>query len=360
LCVYKNEKNTLILRKYLFFFILFFEFSMSYSQDFSRESNFSFLNIPHSSRHQYLNKCAIASYDADISLAGSNPALLNNDMIGKILASSNFYFSSIYSNISYVTWNNKWDVPLMFGGNFIAYPEQRSVDIEGNALQKFTPVESSFYISTKKQFGDYHFGASAKLAYGNYYLANNVGIAFDASVLYSDDDRNIQVAFLLKNMGYQFISTGGSTAAMPFDAQIAFSKRLSKLPFRYTIMAHNLFKSDASTTVNALNTQIWAFDHYIGTDNSFISSVMSHFVFSGEFLIGTGFKAGFSYDCRRAEELTFSNYRGIPGLALGFGIYSRKYELGYSFSKLSAVSIGHQITFVLNMRDWASRKSKRR
>jgi hypothetical protein len=158
----KIKKNTLILRKYLFFFILFFEFSMSYSQDFSRESNFSFLNIPHSSRHQYLNKCAIASYDADISLAGSNPALLNNDMIGKILASSNFYFSSIYSNISYVTWNNKWDVPLMFGGNFIAYPEQRSVDIEGNALQKFTPVESSFYISTKKQFGDYHFGASAK------------------------------------------------------------------------------------------------------------------------------------------------------------------------------------------------------
>jgi hypothetical protein len=359
LYVLKSEKNTLILRKLLFFFLLIFEISKSFSQDFSRESNFSFLNIPQSSRHQYLNKCAIASYDSDVSISGSNPALLNEDMLGKILASSNFYFSSIYSNFSYVTWNNKWDVPLMFGGNFIAYPEQRSVDIEGNTLQKFTPVESSFYISTKKQIGDYHFGASAKLAYGNYYLANNVGIAFDASVLYSDDDRNIQVTFLLKNMGYQFISMGGSSAAMPFDAQIAFSKKLYKLPFRYTILAHNLFKSDASTSLNSLNTQIWAFDPYIGTENSLATSIMSHFVFSGEFIIGSGFKAGFSYDFRRAEELTFSNYRGIPGLALGFGIYSRKYEFGYSFSKLSAVSIGHQFTFVLNMRDWASRKSKR-
>lgn len=352
-------KKSINLKNLTFFFFLFINIITINSQDFSNESNFSFLNIPKSSRHQYLNKCAIASYDNDVSLVGANPALLSEDMIGKILASSNFYFSSVYSNVSYTTWNNKFDVPFHIGGNFIAYPEQRSVDIEGNVLQKFTPVESSFYIASKKQIGDYHFGATAKLAYGNYYLANNIGIAFDASVLYSDDDRNIQVSFILKNMGYQFISTGGSNAAMPFDAQIAFSKKLSQLPFRYTILAHNLFKSDAGTYLNSLNTQIWAFDPYIGTENSFISSVMSHIVFSGEFLIGSGFKAGFSYDCRRAEELTFSNYRGIPGLALGFGIYSRKYEFGYSFSKLSAVSIGHQFTFVLNMRDWASRKSKR-
>jgi hypothetical protein len=43
---------------------------------------------------------------------------------------------------------------------------------------------------------------------------------------------------------------------------------------------------------------------------------------------------------------------------MGLGIYGKKYELGYSFSKLSAAGAAHQITFIANLRDWAVRKKR--
>jgi hypothetical protein len=346
-----------VVRNFIFICILFISVINDTFCQSLFPSTFRFLDIPQSSRHQYLNKGAGGAYDYDAMIAGANPSLIHDEMRGKLLASTNFYFNSIYSNIAYFTANDKFDIPLMIGGNFIAYPEQQSTDIDGNRGIPFTPIELSLYAAGAHQIDKYRFGGQAKLIYGNYLLANNIGVAFDASCMYIDDLRNIQFALILKNMGYQFAGFGSSNNATPFDIQLIFSKRLERLPFRYTITAYNIYQWDSDNFTTDYG--IWPLDPFYERNNTTLNRILNHFVFSGEFFIGSGFKMGFSYDFKRANELQFTEfYRGIPGVAMGLGIYGKKYELGYSFSKLSAAGAAHQITFIANLRDWAVRKKR--
>ncbi|MBK7957647.1 MAG: hypothetical protein IPK03_05725 [Bacteroidetes bacterium] len=55
------------------------------------ENAYEFLNLPSSARAQYLGRAAMACNDGDISLLGTNPALLSDKMQKKINVSSNFF-----------------------------------------------------------------------------------------------------------------------------------------------------------------------------------------------------------------------------------------------------------------------------
>jgi len=55
-------------------------------------------------------------------------------------------------------------------------------------------------------------------------------------------------------------------------------------------------------------------------------------------------------------ENQFTTLRGLTGFALGIGIYSRRYDLGYSFSKFSPIGTNHTFTLTMNMREWLRRK----
>ena len=124
---------------------------------------------------------------------------------------------------------------------------------------------------------------------------------------------------------------------MGFDLQIAFSKRLEHLPFRFTITAQQLQKwyiryddPDRDVQVNFIGEvqEISGFSK--GLDNFF-----RHFIFSGEFLIGAReqFRLRFAYNHLRKQEMRLSSFRSLAGFSLGFGFNIKKikfdYGLGY-------------------------------
>lgn len=324
------------------------------AQGIDETSTFKFLNIPSSSRHNYLGKAAIATFDPDIDIALANPSLIQYNTKGRVMASSALYFTSLYGNVAYSGNNSKFDIPYVAGVNFINYGSQILTDINGTEMGKFSPYEACIYGSGSKTYKHYTFGLSAKFAYGNYYLASIAGISTDLSMLYRDVERDIYVTILLKNIGYQFVGKNTVTASTPFDIQFAFSKKLKHLPFRFTIAAQDLYTW--SSTNNDVDYGVWPLDpYYSRSELDVVGNIMSHFIFGGEFSFGNVMKIGASYDVKKSIEGRFEQFRGLNGLALGFGIYARRYNFGYSYSKITPISVNHQFTLSFNMSEWIRR-----
>lgn len=336
------------------FYASFFVSAIVRAQGIDESSSFKFLNIPSSSRHNYLGKAAIATFDPDIDIALANPSLIQYHTKGKIMASSALYFTSLYGNVAYSGNNSKFDIPYVAGVNFINYGSQILTDINGNEMGKFTPFEVSVYGAGSKTYKNYTFGLNAKFAYGSYHLASMAGVGADFSILYRDVERDIYTTLLLKNIGYQFIGKNTSTSSMPFDVQLGFSKKLKHLPFRFTVMAQDLYQW--TSTNSDVDYGVFPLDpYYSRSEMGFLGNLMSHFVFGGEFSFGSVFKIGASYDVKKSIEGRFEQLRGLNGLALGFGIYARRYNLGYSYSKITPISVNHQFTLSFNMNEWIRR-----
>lgn len=321
------------------------------------QSTFKFLNIPGSARHNYLGKAAITTPTEHIDLVLANPALLEYSSRGKLMASSSLYFQSLYGHVAYSMNNYKFDIPFVVGINFINYGKQTSYDINGNNLGTISPHEASAYIAVSKTYEHYKFGATAKLAYANYIAASMAGAGLDLSMLYRDDERQIYATLLLKNIGYQFIGHRTNTNMLPFDIQLGFSKKFQHNPLRISITAQELYHwNTATTTENNYGYGPWPQNHLYRLSNpSIVSAILSHIIVGIEANLGSGFRAGVNYDIKKGMENSFENMRGLTGLGLGFGIYTRKFDIGYSFSKFSPISVNHTFTLTLNMQEWRGR-----
>jgi hypothetical protein len=334
------------------FFIIFVH---NYSaQNIVENSTFKFLNIPGSARHNYLGKAAIASTGPYIDLALANPALLEFNSKDKLLASSSLYFTSNYGHVAYSLNNYKFDIPYVVGINFINYGKQKNIDIYGNELGTFTPTEMSAYIAASKTYEHYKFGMTMKFAYGDYFYAKIGGIAVDMSMIYRDDEREIFATLLLKNVGYQFIGVKTNSNPMPFDIQLAMSKKLKHMPLRFTFAVQELYHwNTATTTVEGFGYGNWPQNNLYQLEKPGIfSSIMSHFIFGAELNFGKTVKIGANYDVKKGMENKFENLRGLTGLGLGFGVYTRKFDLGYSLSKFGPIGANHTFTLTMNIKEW--------
>lgn len=321
-------------------------------------STFKFLNIPGSARHNYLGKAAICTPEPYMDLALANPALLEFNSKDKFLATSSLYFTSLYGHVAISRNNYKFDIPYVIGVNFINYGKQRQIDIYGNELGTFSPIEMSTYIAASKTYEHYKFGMTAKFAYANYFSATIAGVAADLSMLYRDDEREIYATLILKNVGYQFIGERTGTNPMPFDIQMAFSKKMKHMPLRFTLAVQELYHWNTATrTVEGYGYGPWTQTSLYQLENpTIISSIMSHFIFGAELNFGKVIKIGANYDVKKGMENQFENLRGLTGLGLGFGIYTRKFDLGYSMSKFGPIGANHTFSISMNMNEWLKKR----
>lgn len=345
-------KRTLI---FVFFILNSFQYC---TQNIVENSTFKFLNIGGSARHNYLGKAAIATPDPNIDLVLANPALLEFNSKDKLLASSSLYFTSNYGHLAYSKNLYKYDIPYVVGVNFINYGKQRNIDIYGNDLGSFTPTEMSTYLAASKTYEHYKFGMTMKFAFADYYYAKIGGVAADVSMLYRDEEREIFAALLIKNIGYQFMGIKTGANSLPFDIQLALSKKFKHMPLRFTFAIQELYHwNTATTTVEGFGYGNWPQTNLYKLNNPGVfSSIMSHFIFGAELNFGKAVKIGANYDVKKGMENTFDNLRGMTGLSMGFGVYTRKFDLGYSISKFGPIGTNHTFTATFNIKEWVKRK----
>lgn len=324
------------MRNKLLLFLLLISFSAE--AQVGGEEVFTFIKLPGSSRTTALGGYQIAVFDDDQNLALNNPALLNPRMHQSLSFNHNFHYAGIQNGFaSYAHHSDSLNLTFHGGFQYINYGDFVLADDRGNIEGEFKANELAFVVGAGRKINErMHLGMNLKLISSSLESYNSFGIAGDLGATYQSGDGSAIFAVALKNIGGQ-LSKYHETApseVIPFDLQFAISKRLKYLPFRFTIVAHDmhrwnlLFDSPISDEQASL----------IGEDptepsrfNEQLDNFFRHFVFSGEFLLGKNenFNLRFAYNHQVKQELSVPNARSLAGFSMGFGFRVSKFKLDY-------------------------------
>mgnify|MGYP000506710641 CR=1 FL=1 len=345
------------MKKQLLWIILITCISTSYSQ-VGGEHIYEFLNLSSSARVTGLAGHIIAVQDDDdVVLGYNNPAALNPSMHNGLSFNYNFYLADIDAGyVSYGHYLKKWDVTLSASAKFINYGEFDATNIFGQVEGTFKANETAIVLgASKRLYERLTIGANAMLISSRLAEYNSIGINSDVGFIYSDTSTQFNIALVAKNLGRQLTKYDDESEFLPFDLQIGISKRLKYLPFRWSIIYHdlqrwNILYDDPNTEESSL----FIIDGQSGDSKSdiFIDNLARHFVINGEFLFGKreNFRIRLGYNHQRKKELQVEGFRTAAGFAFGLGLRFKRFglEFGHGFYHIAGGSNHLSISTNLN------------
>jgi hypothetical protein len=298
---------------------------------------YEFLGNPQSARLSALGGSLITIQDNDVSLAASNPALLNDKTHNQITFNHNFAFADVSNG--YLGYGRKFDkwggINTHIGISYVSFGEFTAADEIGNANGTFSGGETSIALGASKRLNErIVVGANLKGIFGNLETYSSSGIGGDLGLYYSKPESDFSAAFVIKNIGTELSTYGNERGNLPLDIQLGISKKLNHLPFRFSIIAHQLQHWNVRyDDPNIIQTESIFEDEPTETSafNEGLDNFFRHFIFNGEFLLGKtqGLKMRFGYNHLRRKELTLSNFRSLAGFSLGLGIRIKGFNFDY-------------------------------
>ena len=298
---------------------------------------YEFLNLAPSARVTALGGNLITVADDDVNLAFANPALANAGMSQQLSFNHNFHVAGISNGYAAFGQHiDRWKMTFHGGMQYISYGTFDATDEIGNVTGEFKAAEYAFTLGAAQQVYDkVSVGANLKFVTSNFESYNSVGLVGDLGAYYQDTAKLFTMALVLKNIGGQLTTyTPDNRESVPYEMQVGLSKRLRYLPFRVSVIYHNLNRwnvlyDDPNQEENILfigegsdvenPAQVW-FDNF-----------SRHFIFNGEFLLGKkeNFRMRLGYNHLIRKELQVSNFRSLGGFSLGFGIKINRFRLDY-------------------------------
>ena len=204
---------------------------------------YEFLNLSTSARITGLGGNLITVKDDDIALAYANPSVLNPRMHNALSFNYNFHVAGIGNGYAgYARHIKKWDATVHGGIQYINYGTFDATDNIGNVQGTFGAAEYALTVGVGKQVHEkYSIGANVKLISSQFESYHSLGVAADVGAYYSDTTGRFGATLLFKNIGTQITTYENKNfEPLPFEIQFGVSRRLKHLPFRFSIIAHNL------------------------------------------------------------------------------------------------------------------------
>jgi hypothetical protein len=319
------------------------------------QNAYEFLNLPSSARITALGGHLPSVMDEDVTLAISNPASLNDKMHNRISFSHNFHFADIQNGyVAYGRNIKNWDINTHFGIQYMNYGDFKYADIIGNQQGTFSAKETAFIVGASKKVADrITVGANIKGVFSNLESYSSTGILMDLGLNYAKDSSSFILSFLVKNIGAELTTYAGDRFGTPLDVQIGISKRLKYLPFRLSVIAHQLHKGNIRYDDPNRQTQTDIFGNVVEEKelNNTIDNLFRHLIFSGEFLLGKNenlrLRAGYNH--LRRKELSLSTFRSLAGFSLGFGLKINVFKLDYGVGYHHTAGATNHITISTDM-----------
>ncbi|HHM20608.1 MAG TPA: type IX secretion system protein PorQ, partial [Bacteroidetes bacterium] len=248
---------------------------------------------------------------------------------------NNFYLADIrHGYASYGQYAEKWDLTWHGGIQYISYGDFDQTDIYGNITGRFNAAEYALTVGAGKTLYErLSVGANLKFITSRLESYNSTGMTADLAAMFHDTSRQINITFLLKNIGTQFSTyTGNNREPLPFEIQAGLSKRLRHLPFRFSLIYRYLNKWNITYDDPNTEEDVFFFgDVQPGPKNGAIDNFARHFSINGEFLLGKkeNFRLRFGYSHLNRKELTVRNLRSLAGFAFGFGMKIKRFRIDF-------------------------------
>jgi len=324
------------------------------------ENAYEFLNVPQSARVTALGDYLINPVDDDVALAYGNPALLNEKTHRQISFNHILHFSGInHGFFNYGHHIKKWDVNVHGGIKYISYGSFDFADETGTRSGTFKASELALIVGGSKKLNErITAGSNIKLISSRFESYNSFGVAMDLAALYYDPEKNISFTFIFKNIGAQLSTYAENRQDIAFDIQLGFSKKLSHLPFRISVIAHDLHRWNIR--FDNPNEQVDVLFGESSEPNKFtqgIENFFRHLVFNGEFLIGANenLRLRFAYNHQRKKELSVSSFRSLGGFSYGFGVKVKKFRIDYGHSKYHLAGGVHHFSISTNLNEFGKK-----
>lgn len=320
---------------------------------------YEFLDIPISARIAAMGGNLIATNDNDLALTYANPSLLNKSLDNDVT----FNFALHPSGIShgYVGFAKHYDKIGTFstGLQFMNYGKFQGTDETGASIGSFYASDYSLHLSIGRQYDEkLSYGASLKLIHSFLESYYSFGVALDLSGTYIIPDKELAIAGVVKNIGGQVKPyVKGNREPMPFEMQLGISKRLEHMPFRFSIIAHNIQTYDVRyDNPNVLNNNSLFgnlnADSTVKEKKYVGDKILRHFIFGGEFLFGENFRVRMGYNHLRRKELAIATRRAMAGFSWGIGIQLKKLRIDYGRASYHLAGASNQITFTTNLSNY--------
>lgn len=312
---------------------------------------FEFLSLPTSARTTGLAGQVLGVMDDDISLALQNPASLNPLMHNRLSVAHNFHFADIQNgSVSYGRKISKPDLTVHAAVQYIHYGNFQYADefgvLDGTT---FSAAETAFTLGASKKIADRIFlGANLKGVFGRLENYSASGMASDIGLNYITDSSRMVISFLVRNVGTELTTYHDIRTGLPLDIQIGLTKKLKYLPFRFSIIAHQLHRGNIryDDPNKAPETDLFGEEIPQNKWSAAIDNVFRHLLFNGEFLLGRNqnFRLRGGYNHLRRRELSLSSFRSLAGFSLGVGVKASIFRLDYGLAYHHLVGATNHIT----------------
>lgn len=345
----------MIQRLNFFIFFLLITILKSYTQSVGN-SSYEFLRLTNTARQAALGGNLLSVNDNDISLVLSNPALINENIDNKLLVNFVDYYSGInYGITSYAKNFDKFGT-FVASLQYINYGKFTEADETGVILGEFTSAEYAFTVGWAKKLSEkFTLGANLKGIHSSLYTYNSSGIATDLALNYYNSDRNISSTILFKNIGRQITTYTTNFEPLPFEIQIAASKRLEHVPLRFHLLLHNLQKYDISyadlntgDNIDPLTGEIIEPSKISQISNN----LMHHVIIGAEINPTRNVFFRFGYNYHRRKEMTVPTRLSTVGFSWGVGIKISKFNINYSRSMHHLAGSPNNISITTRLTDF--------
>jgi hypothetical protein len=354
---------------YLLISLLFSTFALN--AQISSLHTFEFLNLPASARVASLGGTHLAVKDNDVNLAYQNPSVLNSSMHNQLAFNIASYLADV--NYGYVAYARDYAKYGTFdaGIHYINYGEFQSANVNSDITGTFRAAEYNFNLGWGKPLNNlsglgfssrfdslFSIGVNLKTIYSHLEQYSAVGIAADIATTFHHKPSEFTAVLLIKNYGTQLKSyREGHKEPLPFEIQMAFSKKFAKAPLRFSVTARHLEVYDLSyfdstkVLIDPITNQKTL------PINSTFENVMRHLIFGAELLLTKNFniRAGFNY--QRRSELEVSTRTSVIGFSGGFGLRISKFHISYGIASYHLAGTSNTFSITTNLSEFWIKKN---
>lgn len=319
---------------------------------------FNYLQLPPSARVSALGGSLIPVQDDDVNQVVLNPGSLSPKMHNQLSFSNAFYFAGInFGYVGFAHHSDRWNTTLGGGIQYMAYGKFDRTDVSGNTMGSFKAADYALYLSAGRTYERIQYGASLKFLYSQYESYRSVGVAADIGMTYVDTTGRFMIGAVVRNIGYQLSPFyPDHRENLPFDIQFGIAQKLEHVPFRFSVVVHNLQSPDIrySDPNNQPDNTFFGLDStQTEKEKTYIADkIARHLIFGGEFLFGDNFRLRIGYNHLRRQELKVGDRAGLGGFSFGVGIRISKFKLDYSLARYHLAGASNQLTLTTNLQDF--------
>jgi hypothetical protein len=354
LCRYTNDFLLSLRMKHSFLLLLLLFISIFSKAQIGGSRVFDFLSVAPSARATAFGGTSIMVMDNDVTEGFQNPALYNPTMDQNLSLNILAYLDGIsYSTIGYSHTFDKIGT-VAAGLEYFNYGQFNFTDDIGTNLGTFNANEYAFIAGISRNYNNkFTYGLNLKFVGGTLESYHASGITGDFGIAYNDTAHSFTASAVLQNFFSLHLKNyiTDQSDPYPFDIKVGVSKKFPHTPFRFFIVASNLYIGDIR--YNDPNAQqesaLFVDSSQLQPKNYLGDKILRHFTFGTELAFGKAVSVQVSYNDLRHQELAFDGAGGAAGLSFGAGIKTKKFSINYGHAIYNVAGGSNHFSLDLNM-----------